>query len=76
MKFRSHALLVATLLAATPVAVSAQIASNTTDPVYAQQEDDDDFPWGLLGLLGLAGLLGLKRRDDDRINRTGTTDRR
>ena len=33
-----------------------------TQPV--EQEDDDDFPWGLLGLLGLAGLLGLKKRDD------------
>ena len=30
-----------------------------------QQEDDDDFPWGLLGLLGLAGLLGLKKRERD-----------
>ncbi|HEX9933210.1 MAG TPA: WGxxGxxG family protein [Allosphingosinicella sp.] len=28
-------------------------------------EDDNDFPWGLLGLLGLAGLLGLKKRDRD-----------
>ena len=35
-----------------------------TQPV--EQDDDDDFPWGLLGLLGLAGLLGLKRRDDAR----------
>jgi hypothetical protein len=35
-------------------------------PAVAVEEDDADFPWGLLGLLGLAGLLGLKRRDDDR----------
>ncbi len=31
-----------------------------------QREEDNDFPWGLLGLLGLAGLLGLKKRDDAR----------
>ena len=73
MKIRSHALVLATLLATTPVAAVAQSAVNTADPVYTQQEDDD-FPWGLLGLLGLAGLLGLKRRDDDRVNRT--SDRR
>lgn len=39
-----------------------------TQPV----EEDNDFPWGLLGLLGLAGLLGRKR--DDR-NHAGTTRR-
>ena len=69
MKMRSHALVLAT----TSVAAVAQSTVNT-DPGYAQREDDDDFPWGLLGLLGLTGLLGLKRRDDDRVNRT--TDRR
>ena len=63
MKMRSHALVLAT----TSVAAVAQSTVNT-DPGYAQREDDDDFPWGLLG------LLGLKRRDDDRVNRT--TDRR
>jgi MYXO-CTERM domain-containing protein len=36
------------------------------------RDDDNDFPWGLLGLLGLAGLAGLKRREhvvrhDDRV---------
>lgn len=39
-------------------------------------DEDDGFPWGLLGLLGLAGLLGLKRKDDhrdsDRHANTGT----
>ena len=62
MKIRSHALVLAALLATTPVAVVAQSMVNTADPVYTQQEDDDGFPWGLLGLLGLAGLLRLKRR--------------
>lgn len=52
-----------------------------TDPMTmntTEQEDDDDFPWGLLGLLGLAGLLGLKRRDRDeyRPTTTGATDHR
>ena len=47
-------------------------AQNTVDgnyvetyPTNVEQEDDDEFPWGLLGLLGLAGLLGLKKRDSD-----------
>jgi MYXO-CTERM domain-containing protein len=36
------------------------------------RDDDNDFPWGLLGLLGLGGLAGLKRREqavrrDDRV---------
>lgn len=35
---------------------------NVDDDLY---DDDDDFPWGILGLLGLAGLAGLKRRNDD-----------
>ena len=77
MKIRAYALLIATSLLATPVAVSAQTEANSVvDTTYAPQGRDDDFPWGLLGLLGLAGLLGLKRKDDDRVNRTETTDRR
>ncbi len=50
-------------------------AQETTDPAAfpVQQEEDDEFPLGLLGLLGLAGLLGLKRRDDrDRVVHTDT----
>jgi MYXO-CTERM domain-containing protein len=30
-----------------------------------REEEDHDFPWGLLGLLGLAGLLGRKRNERD-----------
>jgi hypothetical protein len=48
-----------------------------TDPALAvppEQDEDNDFPWGLLGLLGLAGLIPRKRRDDrvvvDRDDRT------
>lgn len=64
-----HAALAAAL-ALSPAAALAQTndtSVGTTDTTYAQpvQEDDDDFPWGLLGLLGLAGLLGLKKRERD-----------
>jgi hypothetical protein len=43
----------------------------------ASQEEDNDFPWGLLGLLGLAGLMGRKRdnNDDSRRTSTGTNNR-
>ena len=55
------AVLAATALSAlVPAAASAQ---PTDDVVVSDTEDDDGFPWGLLGLFGLAGLLGLKRRD-------------
>jgi MYXO-CTERM domain-containing protein len=26
-----------------------------------QPQEEDGFPWGLLGLIGLAGLLGMRR---------------
>ena len=38
-------------------------------------DDNEDFPWGLLGLLGLAGLLGRKRDNDVRTNRTDHVNR-
>ena len=71
-------------------AASAQETLNATDTqtgdevTVREQEDDKDFPWGLLGLLGLAGLLGRKKNDRDihvdaRHNTdrtTTTTDRR
>ncbi len=73
-----NAKLVATLGAValgTAAPAVAQNAAGTADP-YATtapaEEDDRDFPWGLLGLLGLAGLLGRKRDRDDDNRRTGT----
>ena len=47
--------------------LNATDTTMTNDTAYAgqQQEEDNDFPWGLLGLLGLAGLAGLRRRDND-----------
>ena len=38
--------------------------ANTVQP---EREEDNDFPWGLLGLAGLAGLLG-RKRDDRHVN--------
>lgn len=63
-----------TLLALSPLALmSSPVAAQntTTDSMATAQpvEDDDDFPWGLLGLLGLAGLLG-RKRDDRRTDST------
>ena len=38
-----------------------------TDPALAvpAQDDDDGFPWGVLGLLGLAGLIPRNRRTEN-----------
>lgn len=59
----------AAALALTPAVAFAQadaVDPATTTAVPA--ENEDEFPWGLLGLLGLAGLAGLKRRDDHRTD--------
>lgn len=73
MKFTPHAILAATAIAvAVPTAASAQDTLNGTDTVTTApvQDDDNDFPWGLLGLLGLAGLLGRKKNDHVHVDRT------
>jgi MYXO-CTERM domain-containing protein len=63
------ALAAAAIAAMSPSAALAQgtATDNTVDTSYDQprQEEDRDFPWGLLGLLGLAGLLGRKRQERD-----------
>lgn len=65
----------AALMAMAPAAAFAQDTVNTTDP-YATttvpvEEEDNDFPWGLLGLLGLAGLIPRKSHSDIHVdNRT------
>ena len=67
----------ALLLAATPaLAQNTTTDSTMADPVAASavpaEEDDEDFPWGLLGLLGLAGLLG-RRRVEHHVDTTRRT---
>ena len=49
--------------AANTATVGTVTEADVAEPVD-REEDDKDFPWGLLGLLGLAGLLGRKRNDD------------
>jgi MYXO-CTERM domain-containing protein len=61
---QSGILIAATLAVLSPAAAVAQDGNRDAEYTTTQtREDDDDFPWGLLGLLGLAGLLGLKRRE-------------
>ncbi len=65
--YSKSAVVLAAALAVTPVAALAQEDNRTVDTEYdnREREDDNDFPWGLLGLLGLAGLLGRKRQERD-----------
>ncbi len=60
----------AAALALTPAAAFAQDANNSIDTSYGnpQPQEDDDFPWGLLGLLGLAGLIPRKKAPDVHID--------
>jgi hypothetical protein len=43
---------------------ATRIEASSAAPVgtAAEADEDEDFPWGLLGLLGLGGLAGLLRR--------------
>lgn len=66
----------AALAALTPTAASASATgdANTVDTSYGnpQPEEEDGFPWGLLGLLGLLGLIPRKKAPDVHIdNRHG-----
>ena len=66
----NRSLLLAALLAGASAPCFAQSADpaatdNADTTVVAQDRDDHDFPWGLLGLLGLGGLAGLRRRDHE-----------
>ena len=55
-----------------PIGVSGQQPgmTDTTVTTQAADDDDNDFPWGLLGLLGLAGLIPRKRNHDVHTERT------
>ena len=81
MKMATKAILGAALLTTlAPTSALAQDTATTVDPTMAQpvdrDDDDRDFPWGLLGLLGLAGLLGRKRDNDVNVHRTDNTNNR
>jgi MYXO-CTERM domain-containing protein len=54
----------------------AVLAQEPSGEAQQSGNQDDGFPWGLLGLLGLAGLAGLGRkdRDHDRDRTTVRTD--
>lgn len=43
-----------------------------TQPAQPVQ-DDNEFPWGLLGLIGLAGLIPRRREEPVRVETTRTT---
>lgn len=63
----------------TMVADPMMTDTNMTTDQYTQvqqEEDDNDFPWGLLGLLGLAGLLGRKKHDSADIHVDARDNRR
>lgn len=69
-KVQARAAIAAAILVLSPAAAVAQNDTGTTDAGATEvrtieREDDNDFPWGLLGLLGLAGLLGRKKHDSD-----------
>ena len=66
-KVTTRAAIAAAILTLSPAAAIAQNdMDNTADVTTVQREEEDnDFPWGLLGLLGLAGLLGRKKQDAD-----------
>jgi hypothetical protein len=68
MKQITLGLAVAVLASVSSVPAAAQNAGEATvDTSYGnpQPQEDNDFPWGLLGLVGLAGLLGRKRKEPD-----------
>ena len=74
-KLTKHLLAVALafgLAFAMPTTVTAQtdtgVMAGTTD---LGDDDEDGFPWGLLGLLGLAGLMGGRKREV--VDRTYTS---
>ena len=61
----------ATLATLTPTLANAQGTTTDGTTTGSQTNDDNHFPWGLLGLIGLAGLIPRKRtvHVDGRTNR-------
>ena len=72
----SAAAFLAAMTPATAVAQTATTVDDTAMSTPVEREDDDDFPWGILGIIGLAGLLGRKRDNNDaRVDRTNTNNK-
>ncbi len=63
MTFVLVAVLALTLLTTAPVVAQDAGTTHAAVTTQNQQNDGNDFPWGLLGLLGLGGLAGLRRRE-------------
>jgi len=76
MKLTPHAILAAAAIAvAIPSSAVAQDTMNSTDSMAVADDEDEDFPWGLLGLLGLAGLIPRKNHNDVHVNRNDHVNR-
>ena len=60
-------------LSVAPLPADEVVANDIALANTVPAEDDNDFPWGLLGLLGLAGLMGRKK---DHVQVDNRTDRR
>ncbi len=71
-------LLMAVVLGTGSVAYAqdATAEPQTAQTQPAHENNDDGFPWGLLGLLGLGGLAGLRRNDNPRRVETVDASRR
>jgi MYXO-CTERM domain-containing protein len=58
----------AALILSTSTAGVALAQESTTETTVTstpvETEEDNDFPWGLLGLLGLLGLAGLRKKEE------------
>ena len=57
------------LSGATTISVHAQDTLAQTTVRTVEHEEDNDFPWGLLGPLGLAGLLRRGKKEDVHVHR-------
>lgn len=73
------AMMLLTLVLAVSTPAVAQTGGATGGTNYGTgttetEDDDDGFPWGVLGLIGLAGLIP-RNKDKDDHRRTTTTNR-
>lgn len=75
MRSKTIGIAIAAAALASFAPASATTGANAVDTSYGnpQPQEEEGFPWGLLGLLGLAGLIPRKRHTHvDVDNRTGT----